>query len=66
MKHLSENVVIKELSDFHKKTEEIPPLLFDKYNCELFDQVRPIQWVDPKAEVSFIILDASRILTTCW
>ena len=42
------------LSDFQKKTNEheIPPLLFDHYNADLYDQVRPIKWVDPKAEVS--------------
>jgi hypothetical protein len=52
--NLSENPVTAGLSDFHKKTNEheIPPLLFDHYNADLYDQVRPIKWVDPKAEVS--------------
>ena len=39
-----------ELTDFHKKTKsESPPMYFDVHNCDLFDQVRPIKWVDPKA-----------------
>ena len=51
MTSLRDNPVTRNLTDFHEKTEDIPPLLFDRYNCELFDQVRPIKWVDPKAEV---------------
>lgn len=40
------------MTDFHLKTAEIPDILLDEYNCELFDQVHPIKWTDPKAEVS--------------
>lgn len=44
--------VLKDLTDFHLKTKEIPDILLDEHNCELFDQVHPIKWTDPKAEVS--------------
>lgn len=27
--------------------ERLPPILFDKHNCDLMDQARPIRWVDP-------------------
>ncbi len=55
---LSSDPSISAHSDFHMKTHEaeIPPLLFDHHNCDLFDQVRPIHWVDPKAEVFHIYL----------
>ena len=51
---LSSDATLSSKTDFHKKTHEsdIPPLLFDHHNCDLFDQVRPIHWVDPKAEVT--------------
>jgi hypothetical protein len=41
--------VLKDKSDFPNKTEssKLPSMLFDIYNCDLFDSVRPIHWVDP-------------------
>jgi ribulose 1,5-bisphosphate synthetase/thiazole synthase len=30
--------------------------LFDHHNCDLFDQVRPLHWVDPKAKVHILSL----------
>ncbi len=66
---LSSDPTLSTHTDFHKKTNEsdIPPLLFDHHNCDLFDQVRPIHWVDPKAEVIFSIsLNLCRTLTICW
>ena len=43
---------VGKATDFHEKTDDIPPLLFDKHNCDLFDQVRPVRWSDPQAKVS--------------
>jgi predicted YcjX-like family ATPase len=43
-------------SDFTKKlglpTDEIPQMLFDEHNCDLYDNVRPIKWTDPAEKVS--------------
>jgi hypothetical protein len=43
---------IKDRSDFYQKNPDfLPEMLFNEENCEMWDQVRPINWVDPKAEV---------------
>ena len=48
---------IEGKSDFAAKNPlNLPEMLFNEENCDLFDQVRPIHWVDPKAEVRIIIL----------
>lgn len=38
------------VTDFHKKVKEVPDILLDVHNCELFDQVHPVAWTDPSAE----------------
>lgn len=45
-------------SDFGAKNPYgLPEMLFNEENCDLFDQVRPINWVDPDAEVSLHLLE---------
>ena len=36
-------------SDYHEKSEikHLPDMFFDEHNCDLFDNVHPIKWVDP-------------------
>ncbi len=44
-----------------------PSMMFDKHNCELFDQVHPISWVDPDPDlVSDMFLICNRDLMICW
>jgi len=37
------------MSDILKKGDpnHVPHMMFDEHNCDLYDQVRPINWVDP-------------------
>lgn len=45
--------VLNGKSDFVEKNPYgMPEMLFNEENCDLFDQVRPINWVDPDAEVT--------------
>mmetsp|Transcript_5053 Transcript_5053/g.8617 ORF Transcript_5053/g.8617 Transcript_5053/m.8617 type:complete len:172 (+) Transcript_5053:374-889(+) len=43
---------LKDVSDIMQKNNNshIPDILLDKFNCELFDNVRPIKWVDPSTD----------------
>jgi len=55
MKEFEGNELIAALgdkSDFGAKTpsNKIPSMLFDIFNCGLFDKARPIKWVDPCAK----------------
>ena len=36
-------------SDMVEKNDSghLPSMLFDEHNCDLFDNVHPIKWVDP-------------------
>jgi len=34
-------------TDMLEKSEHIPPMLFDKHNCDMLDQCRPRYWNDP-------------------
>ena len=48
-------VLIGNESDLYEKmqqAEELPPMIFDEHNCDLYDQVRPIKWTDPTIDVS--------------
>ena len=49
---------IADLTDFAKKTIEhdLPYLYIDEHNAQLYDQVRPIRWVDPTAKVRSVFL----------
>ena len=36
--------------------DHIPTMFFDEHNCDLFDNVHPIKWVDPaNDQVSFFV-----------
>jgi alkyl hydroperoxide reductase subunit AhpF len=35
-----------------KNQNHLPEMLLDEHNCDLFDAVRPITWVDPKVDGS--------------
>ena len=39
-------------SDLVEKNDpdHLPHMLFDEHNCDLFDNVHPIKWVDPNNE----------------
>ena len=39
-------------SDMFEKNcdSHVPDLLLDKFNCEMFDNVRPLKWVDPEVD----------------
>ena len=39
--------VLDGRTDFHEKSSHVPPILFDEFNCDLLDGVRPIKWTDP-------------------
>ena len=45
-------------SDFIDKNDpdHLPHMFFDEHNCDLFDNVHPIKWVDPKAEGKYDML----------
>ena len=49
MEGLKEVLSWNNSSDLVQKNQSthIPDMLFDKYNCDMFDNVRPINWVDP-------------------
>jgi hypothetical protein len=43
----------QDATDFVAKNSagvELPPLIMDKWNCELLDHVRPIKWLDPEID----------------
>ena len=44
--------LLGEKGDMTAKNEgaHVPDLLLDKFNCEMFDNVRPLKWVDPKVD----------------
>lgn len=42
---------IGKVSDIARKNQNhLPEMMFDQFNCDLFDAVRPIQWVDPQVD----------------
>ena len=34
-------------SDLPEQHDDLPHVYFDKHNCDMYDNVRPLQWVDP-------------------
>lgn len=40
-----------KVTDFVSKSEHVPPMLFDEHNCDLYDGVRPIKWIDKSNQV---------------
>lgn len=45
--------ILKDKSDFPHKYEKMSSMLFDLANCDLYDNARPINWVDPNSKVLF-------------
>ena len=45
--------IFEGASDFIAKQgeEHMHPMLFDYHNCDLYDNVRPINWTDPEFKV---------------
>lgn len=49
--------VIQGKSDWVEKAADyIPDMLFDEHNCDMFDNVHPINWVDPKERGKYDII----------
>lgn len=44
-------IILKDKSDFVSKhggdSKDLPPMMFNQHDCDLYDNVRPIQWRDP-------------------
>jgi len=40
-------------SDLVDKNESrhYPAMMFDKHNCDLYDQVHPMKWIDPQPDL---------------
>lgn len=43
---------LKGKGDMMEKNQgaHVAEMLFDKYNCEMYNNVRPVKWVDPTVE----------------
>ena len=41
--------ILKDRSDLMQKNSgsHVPPMLFDEWNCKMYDNVRPRMWTDP-------------------
>lgn len=55
VRHKSMKEKFAGISDIIEKNQNshIPDMLLDKLNCDMFDNVRPIKWVDPSCDEKY-------------
>lgn len=60
-------IILKDKSDFVQKhggdQKDLPAMMFDNHNCDLYDNVRPIQWRDPVDVSVFHIIICRQLMT---
>ena len=40
--------LLRDVSELANQNGELPHLMLDEINCEMYDHIRPLEWVDPQ------------------